>query len=137
MKANVEATIFQRRTEPDEGAFSVSVPQDWQLDGGILRVDPNLEKTFTVTENLGPMAGGMWSSKETLFLRAPAQEFEQWQPVLSHIQIRETDQQIVEHRQRTNAEIQNDAFLTLTEQEKYINPYTQEVDVGCNQWQYR
>jgi hypothetical protein len=140
-----------------------------------------LEKAFTVIENMGPMAGGMWGNKETLLLRAPAEQFERWQPVLSHVQrsielnsewiaqeiegqiwrsgifrqvqqasiardrkmleiqhqIQEIDRQMVEHQQRTNAEIQNDAFLTLMEQEEYLNPYTQEVEVGSNQWDYR
>jgi hypothetical protein len=140
-----------------------------------------LEKAFTVIENMGPMAGGMWTNKETMFLRAPAQEFERWQPILSHIQgsvqinpqwiaqeiasqmqrsqmflqaqraaiardqrmleiqrqVQEIDRQIVEHRQRTNAEIQNDAFLTLMEQEEYLNPYTGDTEVGSNQWAYR
>jgi len=35
------------------------------------------------------------------------------------------------------AEIHNDTFLTLTDQEEYINPYTNEVDVGSNQWKHR
>ena len=28
-------------------------------------------------------------------------------------------------------------YLTLTEQEEYVNPYTNEVEVGTNQWQHR
>ena len=28
-------------------------------------------------------------------------------------------------------------FLTLTEQEEYVNPYTNEIEVGTNQWQHR
>jgi hypothetical protein len=32
-------TIFQRRTEANEGAFSLSVPQDWLIEGGIFRAD--------------------------------------------------------------------------------------------------
>ena len=139
------------------------------------------EKAFTVIESLGPMAGGMWSNKETLYFRAPEQEFEQWRPVLSHVQrsgqfnpewiqqealsqmqrsgmflqaqrasiardqrmlqmqrqVQEIDRQITEHQQMTNAEIQNDVFLTLTEQEEYVNPYTGDVDVGSNEWDHR
>ena len=52
-------------------------------------------------------------------------------------QVQDIDREIVEHRQRTNAEIQNDVFLTLTDQEEYTNPYTGDVDVGSNQWQCR
>ena len=28
-------------------------------------------------------------------------------------------------------------FLTLTDQEEYVNPYTNEIEVGSNQWQHR
>lgn len=45
--------------------------------------------------------------------------------------------QIIEHTRRVHAEIRNDAYLTLTNQEEYLNPYTGEVDTGSNQWQYR
>jgi len=140
-----------------------------------------LEKAYTAIENLGPMAGGMWTNKDTLFLRAPEQDFERWEPILLHVQgsvqlnpqwiaqevesqawrnrmflqaqqasiardqkmlqvqrqVQDIDRQIVEHQQRTNFEIQNDAFLTLTEQEEYLNPYTQAVEVGTNQWDCR
>jgi hypothetical protein len=139
------------------------------------------EKGFTVIENLGQVAGGMWSNKESLYFRAPEDELEKWRPVLSHIQrsvrfnpqwlqqetmgqmqrtgifrqaqqaaiardqrmmeiqrqVQEIDRQIVEHQQRTNAEIQNDVFLTLTEQEEYMNPYTGDIDYGSNQWNHR
>ena len=45
--------------------------------------------------------------------------------------------EMTSHRQKTNAEIHNDMFLTLTEQEEYINPYINEIELGTNQWQYR
>lgn len=38
---------------------------------------------------------------------------------------------------RTNAEIHNDNYLTLMNQEEYINPFTNEPETGSNQWQYR
>ena len=47
-------------------------------------------------------------------------------------ELQELDRQITEHKQKTTAEIHNDMFLTLTDQEEYINPYTNEVDVGSN-----
>ena len=28
-------------------------------------------------------------------------------------------------------------YLTLTDQEEYVNPYTNEIEIGTNQWQYR
>jgi len=45
--------------------------------------------------------------------------------------------EITEHRAQTNAEIHNDMFLTLMEQEEYVNPCTNEVETGSNQWKYR
>ena len=47
------------------------------------------------------------------------------------------DREIAAHQQKTNYEIQNDMYLTFTEQEEYINPYTNEVEIGTNQWQNR
>jgi len=55
--------------------------------------------------------------------------------VRQHMQ--EMDRQIVEHRQRTNAEIHNDAYLTLMSLEEYVNPYTNESEVGSDQWEHR
>jgi hypothetical protein len=37
----------------------------------------------------------------------------------------------------TKAKIHHQVQLTLTEQEDYINPYTNEVEMGINQWDYR
>jgi hypothetical protein len=139
------------------------------------------EKAQVVIENMGPIAGGMWSNKDTILLRAPQDEFEIWEPVLHHIQeslqlnfswlaqemvnqeflaksflnaqqaqqarerrflelqqqIQQMDRQIAEHRMRTNAEIMNDNYLTLMELEEYVNPITNEVETGSNQWDYR
>ncbi len=125
------------------------------------------EKIIAVIENWGEMGAGMWGNKSTFFIRAPQEEFARWEPVFSIIQgsVRinsrwlaqeiggqnhrgETlvdnmhqqqaiDREILEHQQRTNAEIHNDVFLTLTDQEEYVNPFTGEVELGSNQWQYR
>ena len=43
----------------------------------------------------------------------------------------------MEHRQRTNAEIQNDGYLTMMELEEYVNPHTGEPELGSNQWEHR
>jgi hypothetical protein len=139
------------------------------------------ETGYTVIENLGRLAGGMWSNKNTLLIRTPPDAFETWEPVLRHIlasveinpqwlaweianqevlskafrdaqqasiardrrmhellhQMQQIDREITEHRSRTNAEIQNDAYLTLMEQEEYVNPHTGDTDVGSNQWEHR
>ena len=139
------------------------------------------EKAYAVIENLGPMAAGMWSNKDTLLIRAALGELARWEPILHHIresvrldhrwlaqevvnqefmgrsflhaqqaaqareqrmlqlqrQMQDIDRQITEHRARTNAEIHNDAYLTLMDQEEYVNPFTNEPETGSNQWQYR
>ena len=125
------------------------------------------EKMVTVIENWGQIGAGMWGNKETFLLRTPDKQFANWEAVFSIIQnsviidrqwlmgelqgqikrgqivietqrdIQRIDREIAEHRQKTNAEIHNDMFLTLTDQEEYVNPYTNQVEVGSNQWQYR
>lgn len=139
------------------------------------------EHAFTCIEFMGPLTGGMWSNKNTVLLRAPAGEFERWEPVLKHIwtsgvlnlqwaayeqasqellthafmnaqqaeqararraleiqrELQRMDQEIVEHHRMTHAEIRNDGYLLLTGQEEYVNPITNRVDLGSNEWQHR
>ena len=51
--------------------------------------------------------------------------------------LQDADRQIAEHRSITQAEIRNDAYLNMTNQEEYMNPYTGKPDLGSNQWNYR
>ena len=51
--------------------------------------------------------------------------------------VQRLDSEIVTHRQRTNEEIQNDMFVTLTGQEEYENPYTGDIDRVENLGKYR
>ena len=125
------------------------------------------EKLVGVVEDFGQLGAGLWGNKETGLIRAPVDEFERWEPIFSVMrrsvivnpewvrgelrgqlqrsqilintqqEIQRIDREIVEHRQKTNDEINNDMFLTLTDQEEYVNPYTNEVEVGSNQWERR
>ncbi len=125
------------------------------------------EKIVTFIENWGQMGAGMWGNKETFLLRTPVDRFSNWESVFSIIQnsvqinprwvagevegqikrghilintqreIQSIGREIAEHRQKTNAEIHNDIFLTLTDQEEYVNPYTNQVETGSNQWKFR
>jgi len=125
------------------------------------------EKMVTLIEDWGQLGAGMWGNKETFLVRTPKGEFRKWEPVISVIQnsvkinpqwiageirgqaergqiaintqkeIERIGREITEHRQVTNSEIHNDMFLTLTDQEEYVNPYTNEVEVGSNQWKFR
>lgn len=125
------------------------------------------EKIVAVIEDMGQFGAGMWSNKLTIAARAPVEEFEAWAPVLwlmanssvvnlqwvvkevqGQIQrgtfvlevqrdVQEIGRAIVEHRQKTNAEIMNDMHLNLTGQEEYVNPFTNAVETGTNQYHHR
>jgi len=125
------------------------------------------EVLFTMVENWGQIGAGMWVNKETALVRAPAAQFQQVLSVLSVIrksvkvnqqwliaelraqvkrgqimikteqEIQRIGREIAEHRARTNAEINNDMFLVLTDQEEYVNPYTNQTETGSNQWKHR
>ena len=125
------------------------------------------EIIFSIIENWGQLGAGMWGNKETFFVRTPPGNLEKWKPIFGIInnsvklninwligeikgqitrgkiaintqkEIQKIGREIAAHRQKTNAEINNDMFLTLTEQEEYVNPYTNEIEIGTNQWHYR
>ncbi|MBK8944750.1 MAG: hypothetical protein IPM32_05685 [Ignavibacteriae bacterium] len=125
------------------------------------------EFMFTLIENWGQLGAGMWGNKETFLVRTPQNELKNWEAVFNIIhnstkininwlvgelkgqaargqilidtqnEIQRIGKEITEHRQRTNAEINNDMYLTLTEQEEYVNPYTNEIEIATNQWKHR
>jgi hypothetical protein len=112
-------------------------------------------------------AAAMWSNQHTQMLRSPAKEVRQWKPVLDIIcqsvrlnpewfaraskagaqrahmsqetmrYIQSVDQQITEHRSKTQAEIRYEDYLMLTGQEDYVNPYTKEVERDTSEYKYR
>lgn len=125
------------------------------------------EWMVSIIENWGQLGAGMWGNKETFHIRAPLGKLTKWEPILSVVQnsvkinvqwlvgeingqatrgeiaaktqkeIERIGQEISAHRQKTNTEIHNDMYLTLTEKEEYVNPYTNEIEVGTDQWQHR
>jgi len=133
-------------------------------DEGVTRYK---EKMATGIISMGRQWGGGWGNQRAILVRAPVAEFDSLAPVFSIIhssvkinlqwlacEIREQisrsnkalqiqqdiqriERETVEHRQRSNAEINNDMYLTLTGQEDYINPHTHEVERGSNEWKYR
>jgi hypothetical protein len=112
-------------------------------------------------------SAAMWSNQHTIMMRAPAAQAKQWKPVLDIIRqsvklnpewfaaasragaqraqmsletqryIQSVDQQIVENRNKTNAEIRHEDYLMLTGQEDYVNPYTKEVERDTSEYKYR
>ena len=150
---------------PQVGFDGASLTVEYEEDGTRYR-----EVFYTVIEDRGPLVGGQWVNRETTSLRAPAAEVDRWLPVLvtmlgsveldgrwlagelggqrdrgdsllrTQRQVQELGRQIAEHRRHTNAEIMNDAFLTLTEQEEYVNPFSGEIELGTdrlgpNRWE--
>jgi hypothetical protein len=125
------------------------------------------EVLFAIIQDWGELGAGMWGNRETVLIRAPVAEFAQLAPILQVIQgsvrmnprwvngeirgqlersrialdtqreIDRIDQEIVAHRQKTMAEIQNDMYLTLTGQEEYVNPFTGETERDTDRWKYR
>jgi hypothetical protein len=158
---------YQRRVNqffPQMGfQYDAALSEMTYHDGGV----EYEEKMVVVIEDWGRVGAGIWGNKETVLMRAPRAEFKKWEAVFSIIQnsvkidprwlsgeirgqlqrgqialdtqqeIQRIGQEIATHRQKTNAEIHNDMFLTLTDQEEFVNPYTNEIDVGSNQWKYR
>ncbi|MCF8405203.1 MAG: hypothetical protein K9H58_14760 [Bacteroidales bacterium] len=125
------------------------------------------EMIISVCMDFGELGAGMWKNRFTLLGRTPVDEFTTWEPVFQEImysvkinmkwlineiqgqvqrgqvsaqvlrKLQQMENEIQQNTSKTYAEINNDMFLTLTEQEEYINPYTNKVEVGSNQWKYR
>ena len=171
--------VIERKPLPDiaeayrKGQQAMMPGISLSYDAGLVTVTYVENKTmyretfFTAIEDFVSLIPGGWKNRSTFFARAPADEFEAWEPVAGIIlnsvklnpqwvigeikgqqargetvtrvyqDINRIGREMVEHQQKTNAEIMNDAFLTLTEQEEYVNPFTNEVEVGSNQWEHR
>jgi hypothetical protein len=124
------------------------------------------EQMFTVIENMGQAGGGLWQNRNTVSARAPVEEFKAWEKVGAIIYysvkinpqwlaaviqatnqrnqtalatqktIQQLDAEIVAHRQKVNAEIRHNGYLSLTGQEDYVNPHTGETEIRPDGWKY-
>lgn len=109
----------------------------------------------------------MWSNDHTVQYRAPASEFEAWKPALDVIQssielnpqwlaavtramdqrgkmaletqryINKVNNEILENRRRTHAEIRYENYLFLSGQDEYVNPFTGKVELDNSAYRYR
>ncbi len=125
------------------------------------------EVAFCIVQDMGPYTAGMWKNKSTVVVRAPVESFDQWEPLFHEIgqsvvlnpqwvhaeligqmkrgstmiktmeDVARLEQEIQKGHASTNAEINEQAYLNLTDQEDYVNPYTQQVERGSNQWDHR
>jgi len=125
------------------------------------------ERAFCIIQDMGPYTAGMWKNRNTVVIRAPEESFAGWESVFHEIgqsvelnpdwiiselkgqiqrgntmiQTMQDISRISEEIQRghaeTNAKINHQAYLHLTDQEDFINPYTNQVERGSNHWDHR
>jgi len=125
------------------------------------------EVAFCIIQDMGPYTAGMWKNRSTVVVRAPVESFDQWESLFHEIgrsvvlnpqwvraeligqmnrgstmiktmaDVARLDEEIQKGHARTNAEINKQAYLNLTDQEDYMNPYTKQVERGSNQWDHR
>ena len=124
------------------------------------------EQMAAVIENVEG-ATGWWTNHDTLMVRAPAAEFNQYRPLFAAIQnslrgnpqwvsgenrgaaqrahnaletqryLEQQRHQIVENRREVNAEARYEHWLDIAGKEDYVNPYTGKVEVDTNEWKNR
>ena len=125
------------------------------------------EALYTAVQDFGQAGAGLWNNKDTFSVRAPLGELEKTGRIVAIIlqsvqlnpkwvegeirgqmqrdqialrtqeEIARLDREIVEHRRRTNAEINNQVFHNLMGTDEYVNPISKKVEVGSNAWNYR
>ncbi len=126
-----------------------------------------LERVFAIVQDMGPYTAGMWKNRNTVIVRAPESRFSEWEPVFREIaesvqlspvwiegelkgqmqrgntmirtmeDVHRIGEEMQKGHARTNAQINHQAYLYLTDQEDYLNPHSGEVERGTNQWDHR
>jgi hypothetical protein len=112
-------------------------------------------------------AAAIWSNQFTFHMRAPADEADEWKPVLDIIRqslridpqwlaayvkavgqrgqeaaevfrmLARIDQEILERRSKSRSDIQHENYLLLTGQEEYVNPFTKETERDTSDYRQR
>jgi hypothetical protein len=125
------------------------------------------EVVFVAIEAYQVMESQVWSNGLTVAARAPEEEFTASQRLARVVinsfaivprwwaaeaagqahrgavvqatqdELARLDREISEHRQRRQARIQDQQYLTLTGQERWINPHTGRPELGSNEWKHR
>ena len=125
------------------------------------------EKLVAVIMDLGSAGAGMWKNRYTFSFRAPKGQLQKYEPIFSAIgnsltinhqwlageikgqleragiynktmaEITRIENEITRNRQQNNASIQHEMYLNLTGQEEYVNPFTNEIETGTNEWNHR
>lgn len=143
--------------------YSSAVVDFIYTDGGIRYK----ELAFCIIQDMGPYAGGMWKNKSTVVVRAPVESFNQWEPLFHEIgksvelnpewvrteligqmqrgstliktmqDVARISEEIQKGHAETTSNINHQAYLNLTSQEDYVNPHSNKVERGSNQWDHR
>ena len=125
------------------------------------------EALYTAIQDWGPAGAGLWTNKDTFSVRTSGGTLEKLGRVLTVMlhsvelnpkwvegeingqirrneiairtqeEIQRLDREIVDHRRRTNAEINNQMYNNLMGTEEYVNPLTKRVETGSNAWNHR
>lgn len=125
------------------------------------------EILFVALEGYSYMGAGLWSNPFTITARAPEGEYDFFGPLARTVinsfslnpqwlqaemrgqmqrseivqstlrDLARIDAEIARNRSQTMAHIQQQQYLTLTNQERYRNPYTGREELGSNEWKYR
>jgi len=125
------------------------------------------ERAFCIIQDMGPYTAGMWKNRSTVVIRAPEADFYTWEALFHEIgasvelnpqwvreelrgqmqrgstmiktiqDVNRLGQEIQKGHAETNAKINHQAYLNLTDQEDYLNPHTRKVERGTNQWDHR
>ncbi len=125
------------------------------------------ELLFVAIEGFAIAEGGMWSNPFTVAARAPEAEYDAYGPVAKAVynsfalnpiwlqaemkgsadraaivtdtmrDLSRVDAEIAKSRSETMSKINDQEYLTLTGQERYLNPHTGKKELGSNEWKYR
>ena len=125
------------------------------------------EKFISAIMNLGQAGAGMWKNRYTFSFRAPKGQLQNYETIFSAIgnsltlnkqwlageikgqmernriynktvaEVNRISNEINQHRQYNNEVIQHEMYLNLTGQEEYVNPFTNEIETGTNEWDHR
>jgi hypothetical protein len=125
------------------------------------------EALFVAVEGYNYMGAAMWSNPVTVAARAPEAEYAAWDPVAKVVynsftlnpvwlqaemqgqadrsriaadtlrDIARIDAEIAKNRSETMSKINDQEYLTLTGQQRYVNPHTGRQELGSNEWKYR
>jgi hypothetical protein len=143
-------------------ADAASVQISYQEQGARFK-----EIIFTAIEGYSFMGAGLWNNSFTMAARAPESEYDSYGPLTKVIinsfslnprwlaaelqgqiqrgqliqntlkDIAKVDAEIASQRAKTMAQINDQEYLVLTGQERYLNPHTGNEELGSNEWKYR